>query len=322
MDIALSTARVSERWVLRCRLPDGSAADVTGWLVSVTSDAVTIEPAGQAVRVIRRDRIIVAKRVPSAAGGPDPRRTPADELERSTLTGWLAESEALGDWTLRAGGGFTSRANSVLAVGDPGVPLPQAVVRVIRYAQAHGIAPQAQVIVGSAADHGLVALGWLPVHVTTEVLVCRLTTLLGDGMPDPRVEVSEELDDGWLAAFGRSRPHDADPEVVRRILTGQPPTAYASVLAEDGERIAAIARGHVSGSWLGLMAIWTEPEHRRQGLATAMMRALGHWAARRGARYVYLQVAQQNLTAQQAYARLGFVHHHSYRYLAPPTPRP
>lgn len=322
MDIALGKARVGERWVLRCRQPDGSATDVTGWLVSVTSDAVTIESASQPPRTIGRDRIIVAKRVPAAAGGPDPRRTPADELERSALTGWLAESEALGEWTLRAGGGFSARANSVLAVGDPGVPLPQAVERVIGYAQAHGIAPQAQVIVGSAADLGLVALGWLPVHVTTEVLVCRLTTLLGDGMPDPRVEVSEELDDGWLAAFGRSRPHDADPEVVRRILTGQPPTAYASVLAEDGERIAAIARGHVSGSWLGLMAIWTEPEHRRRGLATAMMRSLGHWAARRGARYVYLQVAQQNLTAQQAYARLGFVHHHSYRYLAPPTALP
>ncbi len=332
MDIALGKARVGERWVLRCRQPDGSATDVTGWLVAVTSDAVTIEPAGQLPRTIGRDRVIVAKRVPAAAGGPDPRRTPADELERSALTGWLAESEALGEWTLRSGAGFTSRANSALAIGDPGMPLAQAGDQVIAYAQAHGIAPQAQVIIGSAADHGLTGLGWTPVHVTTDVLVGRLTELLGDGLPDPRVTVSEELDTGWLAAFGHSRPDDADPEVIRQILTGQRPRAFAAVSAPDSIRAPdtipasdnsdgriAIARGHVSGSWLGLMAIWTEPEHRRQGLATAMMRALGHWAARRGARYVYLQVAQQNLAAQQAYARLGFVHHHSYRYLAPPT---
>ena len=337
MDRALDEARIGERWVLRCRQPDGSAADVTGWLVSVTSDRVTIEPAGQAPRIVSRTGIILAKRVPAAPGGPDPRRTSADDLERAASTGWYADSEALGEWILRAGGGFTSRANSVLAVGEPGLPLPRAAEQVIDHARVNGIAPQAQVIVGSAADRGLVELGWRPVHVTTDVLVCRLTGLLGDGLPDPRVEVSTDLEASWLAAFGRSRSNDADPRVVRQILTGQPPQAFASVRrpadpapaeSADAEPPSAelqgpiaIVRGHVSGSWLGLMAIWTEPDHRRQGLATAMMCALGHWAARHGARYAYLQVAEQNLAAQQAYARLGFVHHHSYRYLAPPISR-
>lgn len=305
---------------MRCRQPDGSATDVTGWLVSLTADAVTTEPMNQAPRTIGRDEIIVAKRVPAAPGGPDPRHTPAADLERAALTGWVADNEPLGEWILRAGGGFTSRTNSALAIGDPGAPLPQAAERVIAHAHQHGIAPQAQVILGSEAEHGLTGLGWMPVHATTDVLVGRLVTLLGDELPDPRVEVSEDLDAGWLAAFGRSRPQRADPEIVRKILTGQPPRAFAAIHAPTGPPDPiAIARGHVSGFWLGLMAIWTEPEHRRQGLATAMMRALGHWAARRGARYTYLQVAQQNQAAQQAYARLGFVRHHSYRYLAPPT---
>ncbi|MFT4167074.1 MAG: GNAT family N-acetyltransferase [Microlunatus sp.] len=321
MDIALDRARVGERWVLRCRQPDGSATDVTGWLVSVSADAVVIEPVGQAPRTIGRATIILAKRVPAAAGGPDPRRTPAEDLARSTLAGWVADSEPLGEWTLRTGGGFTSRANSALAIGDPGLPLPQAAERVIAYAGAHAITPRAQVIVGSAVDRGLMELGWTPVHVIADVLVVRLTTLLGDELPDPRVEVTQELDSSWLAAFGRSRPTDADPGVVRQILTGRPTVGFAAVRASgDGEGRIAIARGHVDGFWLGLMAIWTEPEHRRLGLATAMMHALGHWAARRGARYAYLQVAEQNQAAQQAYARLGFVQHHSYRYLAPSTP--
>ena len=305
--------------MLRCRLPDGSATDITGWLVSVTPREVVIEPAGQASRAIGRGEIILAKRAPAAAGGPDPRRTSPDDLERAALTGWLADSEPLGEWTLRAGAGFTSRANSVLAVGDPGLPLTQAAEQVIGYAHEHGIAPQAQVIVGSDVDHGLVELGWHPVHVTTEVLVCRLTTLLGDGLPDPRVELGGDLDTCWLAAFDRSRVHDADPDLVRRILAGQPPRAFASVAGPGGDgELIAIARGHVHDFWLGLMAIWTEPDHRRRGLATAMMRTLGHWAARQGARYTYLQVAQANHAAQQAYARLGFAHHHSYRYLAAP----
>ncbi len=74
----------------------------------------------------------------------------------------------------------------------------------------------------------------------------------------------------------------------------------------------------MSGDWLGLASVWTRDDHRRRGWATAMVRALGHWAARRGARYAYLQVAAANASALDAYARLGFVRHHRYHYLAPP----
>ena len=70
-------------------------------------------------------------------------------------------------------------------------------------------------------------------------------------------------------------------------------------------------------SWLGLASIWTHPDHRQRGLAAAMMAALGHWAARQGARYAYVQVATVNEPAIAAYTKLGFVHHHRYLYLAP-----
>ena len=46
------------------------------------------------------------------------------ELEQVAAFGWRAqETVRLGEWLLRASGGFTQRANSVLAVGDPGVAL-------------------------------------------------------------------------------------------------------------------------------------------------------------------------------------------------------
>jgi N-acetylglutamate synthase len=47
------------------------------------------------------------------------------------------------------------------------------------------------------------------------------------------------------------------------------------------------------------------------------MAALGDWAARQGARYVYIQVATVNEPALAAYNKLGFVQHHGYVYLAP-----
>ena len=320
MDIALDRARLGERWVLRCRRADGSATDVVGWLVSMDDAGVALEVEGRDPVAVDRTAIILARRAPSARGGPDPRRTSAEDLEWAALPGWVALNEPLGEWTLRAGGGFTGRANSVLAVGDPGVELAEAAERVIAYAVDHGIAPWAQVIVGSEAEAGLVDLGWQPTYVVTDVLVCRLNTLLGDDLPDPRVSVDEHLDEAWWRAYGRSRPHDADPEILRMILDGHPPRAFASVAdpATPGEH-SAIARGHLSDPWLGIASVWTDPAQRRRGLATAMMRALGHWAARRGARNAYLQVAQENTGAHDAYGRLGFVRHHSYRYLEAPT---
>ena len=76
------------------------------------------------------------------------------------------------------------------------------------------------------------------------------------------------------------------------ILDGHPPRAFGSVAGDD-EHFVAIVRGHLSGPWLGLASVWTDPDHRGQGLATKMMIALGHWAARRGGRYAYLQVPGQ-----------------------------
>jgi GNAT superfamily N-acetyltransferase len=306
--------------VIRHRLPDGSATDLTGWLDALTPDAVQLTTVDQQQHVVDRAAVIVARRAPAARGGPDPRRVSAAELERRTLPGWLAEHEPLGEWTLRSAGGFTGRANSCLAVGDPGVPWAQAADRIVAYAEEHGIQPRAQVIGGSREESELRTLGWVECYVPTEVLAVRLADLLAGPPPRAGVRVVEELEPSWWAAYQLSRPNAADPVLLRMILEGNPPRAFASAdddRVDDQPAAFAIARGHLSGDWLGLASIWTREDHRRQGWATAMMLALGHWAARRGARYGYLQVAAANRDAITAYQRLGFVSHHGYRYLTP-----
>lgn len=313
----LTEAALGRRWVIRYRLPDGSATDVIGWVDGLTGDEVEVSEVSGRVRRVTRSTIVAARAAPPAAGGPDPLRTPADELERHTLRGWLAASEPLGEWTLRAGGGFSGRANACHAVGDPGLPVAAAADRIIAYAAAHDIPPWATAVDGSEPDHALRALGWTDTYEATDVLVTRLTTLLDPPTLPAAATVTEELAPSWWDAYQQSRPNQADPAVLRMILDGRPPRAFAAV-ARDG-RTVAIARGHRSADWLGLAAIWTHPEHRRGGLATEVTRALGHWAARRGARYVYLQVASANSSALAAYGRLGFVRHHSYSYLRPPA---
>jgi N-acetylglutamate synthase len=314
---ALAHARLGERWVVRHRLSDGSATDVIGWIEKIERESISVATSGgRFVRLARAD-IILARRAPAAAGGPDPLRTAAEELERYALPGWLGFSEPLGEWTLRAAQGFTSRANSCLAVGDPGMPVGGAAAEIVAFSRANRIPPLAQVIAGSETEAELRALGWLDAPPGTDVLVCRLSDLLGDHLPDPAVLVAETLTASWQAAYHRSRPNDVDPAIVRMILDGHPPRAFASVASGD-EQVVAIARGHLNGPWLGLSSAWTDRDHRGHGLTTKVLIALGHWAARRGGRYVYSHVASANEQTRRGYGQLGFALHHRNRHLSAP----
>ena len=316
----LVAARSGERWVVRYWLPDGSATDVIGWIVGLHPTSVQLATLDPTARVIERSMIIAARRAPAAAGGPHPRRISAHDVQRHALPGWLAWHEPLGEWTLRRAGGFTRRANSCHAVGDPGMPIQRAAQRIIGFAAGYDIAPLAQVIEGSSEENALQRLGWVSTDQPTAVLTSRLADFL-DGRPAaPAVKITEVLRPNWEEAYHRSRPNSADPAIVRMILEGNPPRAFAAVAGQgrgDHSQLIAIARGHRYEDWLGLASIWTRPDQRRRGLATAMMVAVGHWAARQGARYAYVQVANVNELGIAACRSLGFSHHHAYRYLAP-----
>ena len=227
--LATWRARVGERWVIRHRLADGSATDVIGWIDERrASTRSSWPPSGidsTRSRSLRSSWPGGRRRPPGARIHC---RTSAADLEQIALPGWLALHEPLGEWTLRAAGGFTGRGNSCLAVGDPGLPLPTAAARIVRYAAEHGIPPWAQVITGSPEEQGLVALGWHPTYVPTDVLVARLGDFLGETLPDPQVQVSEQLDEDWERGYDESRPNHADPDLLRMILDGQPPRAFAS----------------------------------------------------------------------------------------------
>lgn len=314
LDQLAPPVQTDDRVTIRYRLEDGSATDVVGWITHLTADRVEVVSPVDRTTLVDRRRIILAKRVPPARGGRAPERWTADELERAAAAGWIADREPLGSWLLRSAGGFTNRANSCLAVGDPGLPYDQAAEMIIDFYSRVGLEPRAQVINGSAADQALRDLGWAPTGIETVVMTSALSGLIGDHRRDPRVRLSDDLADDWWRAFLEYRPV-GDHEVARRILTGPPPVALAGVRMDGA--VASLGRGQVSNEWLGIAGLWTRPERRRRGLATMIMIELGHWAARLGARNVFLQVETGNTGAIAAYESLGFRPHHEYLYLRP-----
>ncbi len=55
-----------------------------------------------------------------------------------------------------------------------------------------------------------------------------------------------------------------------------------------------------------LVSMWVDPEHRRRGVARALIAEVVRWAAERRAREVVLWVVDQNTAARRLYERAGF----------------
>jgi GNAT superfamily N-acetyltransferase len=244
--------------------------------------------------------------------------SPADvvALELLAARTWPGlEEERHGDWVLRAAGGFTGRANSVLVVGQPPSGLTEAVAAATRWYTDRGLRPRAQVPMpgAEAADEAFAAAGW---SRDEDVLV--LTAPLA-GWPAPAVDVdlADEPSDAWLAGY-RYRGAVLPP-VARQVLMGGDRPVFAAVRLEPAPApLAAVARGVVAEDLLVVTAVTVDERVRRRGLGTAVMAALGRWGRERGATSCALQVAAPNAPALALYQRMGFAEHHRYHYrLAP-----
>lgn len=221
-----------------------------------------------------------------------------------------AESEPLGGWVLRADHGFTHRANSVLPLRAPGVPLGEALERASAWYAQRGLPLLIQVPTQARRllDAELGERGW-SVETPAQVMVSRLSV----EDEDESVALADTPDDAWLAVY---RGGGALADSGRALLTRHERVAFASVRRDGGT--VAVARGAVDEGWLGVMAVEVDAEHRRQGLATALMRALHRWGVAHGARHAYLQVAVENAAASEFYEGLGYWVHHDYHYRTQP----
>jgi ribosomal protein S18 acetylase RimI-like enzyme len=240
------------------------------------------------------------------------------ELELLAARSWRGlEEEPYGDWVLRAGGGFTGRANSVLVVGDPPGDLPDAVATVGRWYADRGLQARAQVPTPGAAeaDAAFDRAGWM----RGEDNLVLTASLAEWPAPQVPVELASVPDDAWLAGY-RYRGA-ALPAVARDVLLTADAPVFASARPRpDPAPVAAVARGAVVDGWLCVTAVTVDDAFRRRGLATAVMAALAERARTEGAHSCLLQVAGDNAPALALYRRLGFTVHHRYHYRLGPEP--
>ncbi|MFG2717498.1 GNAT family N-acetyltransferase [Streptomyces sp. NPDC048416] len=319
LEVRISAAdtgkRVSVRRVSSSGTPGSTFTDTVGVLTSWDQGVLSItRKSGETVR-IEESTLVAGKVVPAA---PARRRGPAasfDELAPVMARAWQPlESERLGGWTLRAAAGFTRRANSALPLGDPGLPVPDALDRVRAWYAARELPAYVQAATGADGTQerlcaDLERLGWER-EVSAEVRIAALAPVGDLDADTTRVRLARTVDDAWLSRYQRS---SASSEHVLKVLGSGPSVWFASVPGE-GPLPAAIGRCVVDGRWAGFMAVEVDPALRRQGLASAVMTALARRALDEGASAAWLQVETDNEGARALYGQQGFSTHHSYHH--------
>lgn len=284
---------VGQRVVVRRVLPGETGptggpamTDVLGTCESWADGIVTVRREDGSVVEIRTADIVSGKPVPPR---PSVRhRVSPRAAESHAGPHWPGiVREPLGEWELRfeqeLRDRLRKRANSCLAMGDPGLPLADAAERVLDFYAARDRTPMVQVELGSDADRWFSDAGWSVVPG-------------GDAL-------------FLLGSVARAR----------RLLGPVP----GATIAADGPRargdVGDLARGSAGlhDDWLGVHGLHVDPQHRRRGLARTVMAALLEWGAEKGATTVWLHVETDNDAAIALYESMGLRIHHALRYLVP-----
>jgi GNAT superfamily N-acetyltransferase len=307
--VRVSPADVGRRVTVRHTYEGTTLTDVVGRLAAWDDGVLAVE---------RRDGTLVEVPVADvAAAKVVPPEVSAEDLQRVAQAGWIPwETEALGDWELRASGGITGRANSVRVAGSPGLPLPDALAVVERWYAERGLPPLLQLPVPTVHDDALEARGWALARRTV-LRTGEVPGLLSGGTAADGVVL--ERHDVPGPEFLELVEPGLDPEGVTRLLTA--PDRVVHVEARSGGELLGTGRGSVtaapSGRWLGVTSIATAPSARRRGIARAVMAELGRWAEEQGATRVLLQTLATNEAAGRLYDALGVLPHHGYEYRSP-----
>ena len=312
--------RPGMRAVVRRRIEHG-VTDALGDVVAIDQGTISVRTR-LGLEVIDRAVVVAAKEVPprSTRRGAPHLAISMDDLEQIMVDGWPPLERAdLGGWLLRAAAGFTGRANSVLPLGDPGVPLSGAIDHCERWYDDRGLqrlfclfGPEGFTVNDDPLGRELLGRFYEPVKTTMV-----LTASTGPMEPEvahasgARVHLEPEPSEAWWDAWADQG--GAAPTTAGAVMTGSPDQLFAS-LEVDGA-VVGIARLAFAHVWAGVSSLHVAPEHRHTGVATQLIGAMADESRARRIRSVYAQVAQENSPSRRLFEHLGFSVHHQYLYL-------
>ena len=269
-------------------------------------------------------------------------RGPGARVEAATWT--PREVRDVAGWRVGLSGGFTRRANSVLALVEPD-DVATSIDEVERIYGAAGLRPTFRVCAEARPvelDAILQARGYRDVAHTVVMVrdlggvldalgsrdvgagaaqAARVAFVVGAAQT-ARVAfvVGDVPDDAWISTWlavksvsSLARPSvgPTDRELAAAIVSGSR-AVYAR--AVDAGTTVGVVRAALVGEWVGLSCLMISRSARRRGVGSALTLEALRVAADRGATRAFLQVERTNRPAIALYEALGFLPATQYHY--------
>lgn len=224
-------------------------------------------------------------------------------------------TEFVDGWRLRYSYGVTRRANSVLAETHAG-NLESKLESVENFYNRFNAKPRFQLCPASQPSELndlLVDQGYSKIP-GAKVQTLGLALAKFDANVS-KVQLLEKPNDAWFSVYRAVEKADAHKEKIRtKMLRCIQPKATFALLYLDNMP-AAVGLGVFENGYTGLFNIATLESFRGRGGASTVLAALATWSKEQNGHTLYLQVSEDNLTAQRVYEKLGFRTLYSYWYL-------
>jgi ribosomal protein S18 acetylase RimI-like enzyme len=236
------------------------------------------------------------------------------KIEEAALNAYPAPRQVVYDgWLLRFTGGDSKRVNSVNVLYPSSLTLNEKIAYCERVYEAQGL----PTIFRLPEPFTLPAL--YPALEQAGFHLYDPTFVLGQAISDAQGEETPEMEfkalglREWMKVRGfLSGKSDVEMRYLKMVLEIIVPEKVLLAMFVEGHPMAC-GIGVVEGDLLGYFSIYTHPQARGRGYATAVMLKLREWGAAHGASYGYLQVEGDNLPALGLYEKMGF--ESCYRYV-------
>ena len=241
-------------------------------------------------------------------------------LEEVLLNATAPPEQLLYDgWLLRLSREHIKRASSVNVLSPSTMPLAEKVDECERGYRNRGLVPifrLASLATEPELDAELEERGYTVFELSL-VQVASLAALAPGSKASPGLRFETMEMEPWVAMVGRMRgwpEHDVTAH-IRRMVSSPLHSLCVSLMA--GEEVVSCGLVTLEGDYAGLFDIYTPPEHRAKGLATALCQRLLEMGRERGATVGWLSVLATNEPALEVYRRLGFETAYEYWYRVP-----
>lgn len=239
------------------------------------------------------------------------------KIEDLSLNAWPSRQMQVYDgWILRYSQFYTHRTNCVEQIGLSTLPLPEKIAYcedIYRYWKTPCIF-KITPIGDPGLDPLLAERGYGIEHATT-VMTRSLITAPGEvALPGfCRIKIRGRTDSEWINGLfdlkGNISP--VHRSIVPQMYDAIPKEEIAVSVSSKGKLIGT-GLGILDRDTVGVYAIHVDGQHRRRGIASAIVRTILIKARGLGAENAYLQVVSDNTAARNLYRKEGFTD--SYRY--------